>query len=256
MLAFTLVLAAILGGALRTTKAFNLAEPRYEPATQGIPIDTITGWVVDANDWLDRGFLGVRHKQAAVTSADLGEPLVILTDSGSIVYPVTQTSPTGPMMENVRLIPFAEQRIVVTGRVVTRARERGVMINGIAKAAAGKARAFPAREVANSKVLGRVAALSCWLSRADTGTSYVECARAHAEAGEPLILVTDSGYVYYPVNRDTLTDPPDFTKLVKYLEQDVVAYGTVITRGRTRAVVIDSLAKYTPIETLRPGDQK
>jgi len=201
--------------------------------------------VVDANDWLDRGFFGVGHKQSAVTSADLGDPLVILTDSGSIVYPVTRTSPSGPMMDNVRLIPFAEQRIVVTGRGVNRDVERGIIIDRIAKAAeAGKAKAFPAREVANSKVLGRVTALSCWLGRADTGTSYGERARAHAEAGEPLILVSDSGSMYCPVVRDTMTDPPDFTKLVKYLGQDVIVSGTVVTRGRTQAVVIDSVAEY------------
>lgn len=62
--------------------------------------------------------------------------------------------------------------------------------------------------------------------------------------------------MYYPVDRDTMTDPPDFTKLVKYLEQDVVVSGTVITRGRTRAVVIDSVAEYTPNETISPGDKK
>jgi hypothetical protein len=261
MLAVPLLLAALLcGGAARMANASDPAEPRYEPATPGISTGTVTGWVVDANDWLDRGFLGVRHKQSAVTSADLGEPLVILTDSGSIVYPVTMTSPSGPMMDNVRLIPFAEQRIIVTGRVLTRAMERGVIVDGIVRTAkAVPAVTFPAREVADSKVLGRVTALSCWLGRADTGTSYIECTRAHAEAGEPLILVTDSGYMYYPVNRDTMTDPPDFTKLVKYCEQKVVVSGTVITRGKARAVVIDSVAAFTPdesSETLRPEDKK
>jgi hypothetical protein len=253
-----LVLAAILaGGTSRTARASNLAETRNLPATKTAPTDTVTGWVVDANNWLDRGFIGVRHKQSAVTSADLGEPLVILTDGGSIVYPVNPTAPSGPMMDNVRLIPFAEQRIVVTGRLVTRAMERGIVINSVARAAAtAAAGTFPAREVADSKVRGRITALSCWLGLPDTGSSYLECARARAAAGEPLILVTESGYVYLPVDRDTLTDPPDFTKLIKYLERNVVVSGTVIERGRERAIVIDSVAEYTPNETIRPSDKK
>ena len=211
-------------------------------------VDTVSGWVVDANDWLDRGFLGARHKQSALTSADLGEPLVILTDSGSLVYPVTLTSPSGPMMDNVRLIPFAEQRIIATGRVVTRAMERGLIIDHVARVTeAGKARTFTAREIANKTVLGRVTALSCWLGRLDTGAAHAQCALAHAEAGEPLILVSDSGYMYYPVVRDTTTDPPDFTKLIKYCEQKVVVSGTVVTRGKARAIIIDNVAAYTPV---------
>jgi hypothetical protein len=220
-------------------------------------VDTVSGWVVDANDWLDRGELGVRHKEAAVVSADLGEPLVILTDSGSLVYPVTLTMPSGPLMDNIRLIPFAEQRIKAIGSIVTEGGEKGIVVDRILKAAAvGHARAFPAREVADTSVFGRITALSCWLGQLDTGADYMECSRAHAETGEPLVVVSDSGYMYYPVDRDTATDPPGFTRLAKYIEQDVVAFGTVIARGRERAMVIDSVAAHTPVETLQPGGGK
>jgi hypothetical protein len=57
--------------------------------------------------------------------------------------------------------------------------------------------------------------------------------------------------VYLPVDRDTLTDPPDFTKLVKYLERNVVVSGTVINRGRERAIVIDKVAAYVPMPKRR-----
>jgi len=254
-------LALLLTGlALSMEKTPRLTEPAYVASPAAIPADTVTGWVVDANDWLDRGFLGVRHKQSAVTNADLGEPLVILTDSGSVIYPVTEKSPMGPMMDNVRLMPFAEQRVTVTGRFVTRDRERGLIINGITRAAqAGQARAFPAREIADARVLGRVTALSCWLGRADTGAAHAACARAHAEAGEPLIVVSDSGYIYYPVTRDTTAGSPDFAKLIKYCEKKVVVSGTCINRGKARGVVVDRVVAYTPDEsdeTLRPEDKK
>lgn len=261
MLAMQLVLAALLySGVSGKEKVPAPGQPQYEPATVVTPADTIAGWVVDANDWLDRGFLGAKHKQSAVTNADLGEPLVILTDSGLVIYPVTLTPPSGPMMDNVRLIPFVEQRIVVTGRVVTRTTERGIVVDHIAKATGvGQARAFPAREVPDAKVIGRVTALSCWLGGLDTGATHAKCARAHAEAGEPLVLVSDSGYMYYPVVRDTTTEPPDFTRLIRYVEQKVIVSGTAITRGRARAVVIDSVVAFTPDrsrETLTPGDRR
>ena len=255
--AIAAALAPLLAGlALSLELVPRPTEPAYVAAPAVIPADTVVGWVVDANDWLDRGFLGVRHKRSAVTSADLGEPLVIVTDSGSIVYPVSMKSPSGPMMDNIRLIPFAEQRVIVTGRLATRDRERGVAVDRIARAAgAGQTRTFPAREIPNSKVIGRVTALSCWLGQADTGAAHAKCARAHADAGEPLILVSDSGYMYYPVVRDTMTDTPDFTKLFRYVEQKVVVSGTVINRGKARGVVINSVAAYTPdrsYDTLRP----
>ena len=260
-LAVRLMLAVLLySGVSGKESVAAPVQPRYEPASAGIPADTITGWVVDANDWLDRGFLGVRHKQSAVTNADLGEPLVILTDRGSVVYPVTLTSPSGPMMDNVRLIPFAEQRITVTGRVVSRAMERGVIIDRIARAAdARQGEALPARQIANARVHGRITALSCWLGGLDTGAAHVECARAQAEAGEPLIVISDSGYMYYPVVRDTMNDPPDFTKMIKYVDQHVVVTGTVINRGKARAVVIDSVVAFKPDrsgETIRPEDKR
>jgi len=259
-LVMQVVLAALFYGGVPGTGKVPAPPNPVEALTAASPLDTVTGWVVDANDWLDRGFLGVKHKESALTNADLGTPLVILTDSGSVIYPMTLTSPSGPMRDNIRLIPFAEQRVILTGKVVTRDQERGVVIDHVTRAAQpGQAKAFPAREIAHAKVLGRVTALSCWLGRIDTGAAHAGCARTHAEAGEPLILVTDSGYVYYPVVRDTMTDPPDFTKLIRHIEQKVVVSGTTIARGKARAVVIDSVAAYVPdksSEAIRPEDER
>jgi hypothetical protein len=248
---------AIAGAVPPESRPGAPAEPAYATPPAPEPADTISGWVVDANDWLDRGFVGTRHRQSAITSADLGEPLVLLTDAGSIIYPVTLTTPSGPLMDNVRLIPYAEQRILVTGRILNRSGERGIVVKGIARTQpAGQPGLFPAREVTGAKVLGRITALSCWLGQTDTGAAYVSCARARAATGEPLVLVTDSGRMYYPVTRDTNTDPADFTKLMKYLEQDVAVSGTVIARGRELGIAVDSVMRYTPTETLLPGVSK
>jgi hypothetical protein len=254
--AVQVVLAVLLyGGALRVQRVPATGETGYAAAA-GSPTDTVGGWVVDANDWLDHGFLGVRHRQSALNNADLGTPLVILTDRGSIVYPVTMTSPTGPMVDNVRLIPFAEQRVIVSGKVITRGGERGVVIEKVARAPGAEAlKSFPSRETAGFRLVARVADLSSWLSNCDSCAADGRRAQARAEDGDPLVLVTDSGCIYYPVVRDTTTNPPDFTTLIRHFEQMVVATGTVITRGRARAIVIHDVAAYEPRteqETLRP----
>ncbi len=223
----------------------------------GTPVNTVTGWVVDANDWLDKGFLGAKHQQTAVTNADLGTPLVILTDRGAVVYPVTLTVPSGPMANNARLIPFAEQRVTVTGQVIRRGKERGIVIEQVAKASGTEpVVSFPARETANIQLVARVTDLSCWLGKGESGAAHVKCAQACAEAGEPLVLLSDAGYIYYPVVQTVITGPVDMNPLMKYCEQKVRVTGKVIKRGTERAIVIDNVAAYTPgtaREALRPG---
>jgi hypothetical protein len=247
------VVALLLCVAVRVMLATTPAE--HAPAVT--PTDTISGWVVDANDWLERGFLGVRHKQSALTNANLGTPLVILTKGGKVVYPVNPTAPLGPMMDNVRLMPFAEQRVIVTGRVLSRGDAQGIIIDSIFKVpGANPAPSFPSRETAKVRVVALVRDLSLWL--VDCESCSVDRARleARAEDGEPLVLVTDSGRMYYPVVRATATSPADFTTFIKHFEQTVVATGTVITRGRARAIAIDSLSAYTPSETLQREGKK
>ncbi len=213
----------------------------------GTPVDTVSGWVVDANGWLDKGFIGVKHEQSAVTAADLGAPLVILTDRGSVVYPVTLTSPSGPMMDNARLIPFAEQRVTVTGKVIRRGKERGIVIETVAKAPGAESiKSFPSRETANVRLAARVTDLSFWLGKGDSCAADAKRAQARADDGEPLVLVSDSGYIYYPVVRTMATGPADIPSLIKYCEQKVQVTGKVIMRGRERAIVIDEVTAYAP----------
>src|SRR5512143_2667896 len=93
----------ILCGFVRAQTATAEPEPAYVAAPAAAPLDTVKGWVVDANDWLDMGFVGTQHRQTALTNADLGTPLVILTDRGSVVYPVTVTEPSSAVANNTRL---------------------------------------------------------------------------------------------------------------------------------------------------------
>ena len=216
---------------------------------------SVTGWVVDASCWLGKGIRGEKHQQCAVACANMGTPLVILTDRGSIVYPVMLTTPSSPKENNAQLIPFAEQRVTVTGKVIKRGRERGIVIETVAKAPEPeKAVSFAERETANVQLVARVADLSCWVGKGEAGPAHTKCAQACAKAGEPLVLVSDSGYVYYPVTQTMPSGPADNAMLMNYCEQKVQVTGKLIQRGRERAIVIDKVAAYAPKS--KPGSSQ
>lgn len=218
----------------------------------GTAVNSVTGWVVDASCWLGKGIRGEKHQQCAVACANMGTPLVILTDRGSVVYPVMLTTPSSPKENNARLIPFAEQRVTVTGKVIKRGRERGIVIDTVAKAPEPeKAMSFASRETANVRLVARVADLSCWIGKGESGAAHVQCAQACAKAGEPLVLVSDSGYIYYPVTQTMPSGPADNAMLMNYCEQKVQVAGKLIKRGRERAIVIGNVAAYTPMS--KPG---
>ena len=218
----------------------------------GTALSSVTGWVVDASCWLGLGARGEKHQQCAVACANMGTPLVILTDRGSVVYPVTLTAPSSPKDNNARLIPFAEQRVTVTGKVIKRDRERGIVIDSVVRASEPERPvSFASRETANVQLVARVADLSCWVGKGEHGAAHVECAQACAKAGEPLVLVSDSGYIYYPVTQTMPSGPADNAMLMNYCEQKVMVTGKLIQRGRERAVVIDKVAAYAPMP--KPG---
>lgn len=232
------------------------AEPAFVAAAPVTPPDSVTGWVVDANDWLDRGFIGAKREQSALTAADLGMPLVIVTGSGEVIYPISLTPPTGPMMDNVRLISLAEQRITATGRLIRRGRERGFVIENISRAPeTAPTPSFPVRESADVQIAARVADLGLWLGKGDSFRSDVKHTRQDVENGEPLVLIGDSGSIYYPVVRKTATASRDIPSLLKYCDQRVVVTGRVIVRGKELGIVVRSVAarkQNAPAETRKP----
>jgi hypothetical protein len=214
-------------------------------------VSSVTGWVVDASCWLGKGIRGEKHQPCAVACANMGTPLVILTNSGSIVYPVMLTTPSSPKENNAKLVPFAEQRVTVTGKLI----KRGIAIETVAKAPElEKAESFAGRETANVQLVARVADLSCWVGKGEHGAAHVQCAQACAKAGEPLVLVSDSGYIYYPVTQTMPSGPVDNAMLMNYCEQKVQVTGKLIKRGRERAIVIDKVAAYEPMP--KPGSSK
>lgn len=99
-------------------------------------------------------------------------------------------------------------------------------------------------ETTDVEIVARVMGLNSWLGQAESESR--NALGKGTRAGEPLVLVDGAGYVFYPVTRNSPSGPAAHDLLLSYVAQDVSVKGTLIQRGRERAIIIDSLAAYTP----------
>jgi hypothetical protein len=67
--------------------------------------------------------------ECATACAKAGSPLVILTDSGTIYWPIANTTPSSG--QNERLLPFAGQRVTASGKVFERGGSTALVIEKI-----------------------------------------------------------------------------------------------------------------------------
>ncbi len=241
-----IVLAVLLLAPLAWAGALAAAQV-VGTAAAGARAATVTGWVVDANSWLGQGIRGPQHQARSAASAEAGTPLVILTDDGSIVFPVQLTPPAGTHSSNLKLAPYAEQRVTVGGRLIRQGRENAIVIEYVSRAndpAAGPP--TTARETSGVEVIARVKEMNSWLGQGGSGPEQRDRTAARARSGEPLVLVNDSGYVLYPVTMSTPSGPAANGLLMDYAGQTVRVTGTLIERGGERAIMIDSVAAYLP----------
>jgi hypothetical protein len=98
-------------------------------ARAGSPPETIKGYVLDSACAFTKNLKKPISSECAVVCAKAGSPLVILTDSGTIYWPISDATPA--QGQNDRLLEFAGKRVVVTGKVYQRAGSRAVVISTI-----------------------------------------------------------------------------------------------------------------------------
>ena len=120
-----LVLTGVLVGGF--TYAQEMAKAKSTPA-QGSEV-TLTGQVIDVSCWVAHGLKGLKHKECAEICANLGIPLAILADNGSIYLPVSADMPGTD--QNEKLLPFAEETVIVKGTAYDRNGVRGIIIESI-----------------------------------------------------------------------------------------------------------------------------
>ena len=94
----------------------------------GKPI-TVKGYVLDSACAFTKGLKQPISKDCAIACAKAGSPLVILTDDGKIYWPIADTTPSSG--QNDRLMPFAGDRVSVTGKVFQRGGSSAIVLEKI-----------------------------------------------------------------------------------------------------------------------------
>jgi hypothetical protein len=94
----------------------------------GKPI-TVKGYVLDSACAFTKGLKKPISGQCAIACAKAGSPLVILTDNGTIYWPIADTTPSSG--QNEKLLPFAGQKITASGKAFQRGGSSALVIEKI-----------------------------------------------------------------------------------------------------------------------------
>ena len=90
---------------------------------------TVKGYVLDSACAFTKGLKKPISGECATACAKAGSPLVILTDSGTIYWPIADTTPSSG--QNNRLLPFAGQKVTASGKVFERGGSTALVIEKI-----------------------------------------------------------------------------------------------------------------------------
>ena len=90
---------------------------------------TVKGWVLDSACAFTHNLKKPISSECAVSCAKAGSPLVILTDAGTIYWPISSEMPAKG--QNVRLMEFAGKRVAVTGKTYLKGGAHGIVIEKI-----------------------------------------------------------------------------------------------------------------------------
>ena len=98
----------------------------WQWANAGSQPETFKGYVLDSACAFTKNLKKPISAECAVACAKAGSPLVILADSGTIYWPISDATPA--QGQNDRLIEFAGKRVAVTGKVYQRGGSRAVVV--------------------------------------------------------------------------------------------------------------------------------
>jgi hypothetical protein len=90
---------------------------------------TVNGYVLDSACAFTKGLDKPISKQCAISCAKGGSPLVILTEDGTIYWPIADTTPSSG--QNSKLLPFAGGKVTVSGKVYERGGSKAIVIDKI-----------------------------------------------------------------------------------------------------------------------------
>ena len=90
---------------------------------------TVKGYVLDSACAYTKSLKKPISAECAKACAKGGSPLVILADDGAIYWPTTDAMPA--TSQNEKLLPFAAQRVVASGKLYERGGSKALVIEKI-----------------------------------------------------------------------------------------------------------------------------
>ena len=90
---------------------------------------TVKGYVLDSACAFTKGLKKPISAECATACAKAGSPLVILSDTGTIYWPIADTTPSSS--QNDRLLPFAGQKVTASGKTFARGGSTAIVIDKI-----------------------------------------------------------------------------------------------------------------------------
>lgn len=90
---------------------------------------TVKGYVLDSACAFTKGLKKPISADCAIACAKAGSPLVILSDNGTIYWPIADTTPSSG--QNDKLMPFAGQKVTASGKVFERGGSIALVIDKI-----------------------------------------------------------------------------------------------------------------------------
>jgi hypothetical protein len=111
-----------------TIPCFLLMAAVYMAAADS-PSVTVKGYVLDSACAFTKDLGKPISKQCATSCANAGSQLVILAEDGTIYWPIAATTPSSG--QNPKLLPFAADKVIVTGKVYQRGGSKAIVIDKI-----------------------------------------------------------------------------------------------------------------------------
>lgn len=90
---------------------------------------TVKGYVLDSACAFTKNLKKPISPECAVACAKAGSPLVILSDDGTIYWPIADSTPSSG--QNEKLLPFAGKKVTASGKVLERGGSRAMVIDKI-----------------------------------------------------------------------------------------------------------------------------
>ena len=109
---------------LRAAMASAMLLAAAEPKTV-----SVKGYVLDSACGFTKNLKKPVSADCAKACAKAGSPLVIWADDGSVYWPTTDTMPA--TSQNGKLLPFAAQRVVASGRLYVHGGSKALVIDKI-----------------------------------------------------------------------------------------------------------------------------